>query len=164
MCRQTESGIACALMLASDAACVDCTVAVAVPGLGMHAVTAAQRPASAADSICLCRLVWNVMGMMNNPHFRVFIHAAATPQGLAMRFEHPTKSGGEGALLQLCISMPGILGYTASARPTAAKTAPTSCKRWMQVRIWPWPCTRSSASDVACLAAILVCATDQHAC
>ena len=45
-----------------------------------------------------CRLVWNVMGMMNNPHFRVMIHADATPQGLAMRFEHPTKSGGEGEL------------------------------------------------------------------
>ncbi|KAK9815051.1 hypothetical protein WJX73_005946 [Symbiochloris irregularis] len=40
-------------------------------------------------------LVWNVMGMMNNPHFRVMIHATQSKAGLAMRFEHPTKSGSE---------------------------------------------------------------------
>ena len=35
------------------------------------------------------------MGMMNNPHYRVMIHAQQPPQGLAMGFEHPTKSGSE---------------------------------------------------------------------
>lgn len=41
------------------------------------------------------RLVWNVMGMMNNPHYRVMIHATQSASSLAMRFEHPTKSGSE---------------------------------------------------------------------
>ena len=35
------------------------------------------------------------MGMMNNPHYRVMIHAAQHDNSLAMRFEHPTKSGSE---------------------------------------------------------------------
>ena len=35
------------------------------------------------------------MGMMNNPHYRVMIHATQSAAGLAMRFEHPTKSGSE---------------------------------------------------------------------
>ena len=42
------------------------------------------------------RLTWNLMGMMNNPHYRVKVHAATTPDGLlAMRFEHPCLAGGE---------------------------------------------------------------------
>ena len=42
------------------------------------------------------RLTWNLMGMMNNPHYRVKVHAATTPEGLlAMRFEHPCLAGGE---------------------------------------------------------------------
>jgi nitrate reductase (NAD(P)H) len=42
------------------------------------------------------RLTWNLMGMMNNPHFRVKVHVDTTTSGqMAMRFEHPTKSGSE---------------------------------------------------------------------
>ncbi|KAK9836934.1 hypothetical protein WJX81_000653 [Elliptochloris bilobata] len=42
------------------------------------------------------KLTWNLMGMMNNPHYRVKVHAATTPEGLlAMRFEHPCLAGGE---------------------------------------------------------------------
>ena len=42
------------------------------------------------------RLTWNLMGMMNNPHYRVKVHAATTQEGLlAMKFEHPVLAGGE---------------------------------------------------------------------
>lgn len=42
------------------------------------------------------RLTWNLMGMMNNPHYRVKVHVDTTASGqMAMRFEHPTKSGSE---------------------------------------------------------------------
>jgi len=42
------------------------------------------------------RLTWNLMGMMNNPHYRVKVHAATWQDGmLAMRFEHPVLAGGE---------------------------------------------------------------------
>ncbi len=35
-------------------------------------------------------------GMMNNPHYRVKVHVDTTQEGqMAMRFEHPTKSGSE---------------------------------------------------------------------
>jgi hypothetical protein len=34
--------------------------------------------------------------MMNNPHYRVKVHVDTTQEGqMAMRFEHPTKSGSE---------------------------------------------------------------------
>ena len=34
--------------------------------------------------------------MMNNPHYRVRVHVDTTKAGaMAMRFEHPTKSGSE---------------------------------------------------------------------
>lgn len=34
--------------------------------------------------------------MMNNPHYRVKVHVDTTQAGhMAMRFEHPTKSGSE---------------------------------------------------------------------
>lgn len=51
-------------------------------------------------SVLLClmwnRLTWNLMGMMNNPHYRVKVHVDTTSSGqMAMRFEHPTKSGSE---------------------------------------------------------------------
>ncbi len=44
-----------------------------------------------------CRLTWNLMGMMNNPHYRVKVHVDTNATGhMAMVFEHPTKSGSEG--------------------------------------------------------------------
>ena len=43
-----------------------------------------------------CRLTWNLMGMMNNPHYRVKVHVDTNATGhMAMVFEHPTKSGSE---------------------------------------------------------------------
>ncbi|KAJ1484527.1 NAD(P)H-nitrate reductase [Baffinella frigidus] len=39
------------------------------------------------------RLTWNVMGMGNNPHFKVKVHAFNTDKGLALWFEHPTIPG-----------------------------------------------------------------------
>lgn len=42
------------------------------------------------------RLTWNLMGMMNNPHYRVRVHVDTNATGhMAMVFEHPTKSGSE---------------------------------------------------------------------
>jgi nitrate reductase (NAD(P)H) len=39
-------------------------------------------------------LTWNLLGMMNNCHFRVLIHPFRTESGeLALRFEHPTLAG-----------------------------------------------------------------------
>ena len=40
-------------------------------------------------------LTWNVMGMMNNPWFRIKVHKTLAPNGktLAVRFEHPTLAG-----------------------------------------------------------------------
>ncbi len=39
------------------------------------------------------RLTWNVMGMGNNPHFKVRVHPYKTDKGLALWFEHPTIPG-----------------------------------------------------------------------
>mmetsp|Transcript_55608 Transcript_55608/g.130280 ORF Transcript_55608/g.130280 Transcript_55608/m.130280 type:complete len:874 (-) Transcript_55608:259-2880(-) len=42
------------------------------------------------------KLTWNVMGMGNNPIFRVKVHACpseSSPQGLSIWFEHPTVAG-----------------------------------------------------------------------
>jgi nitrate reductase (NAD(P)H) len=39
-------------------------------------------------------LTWNLLGMMNNCHFRVLIHPCRSESGeLALRFEHPTLAG-----------------------------------------------------------------------
>uniref|UniRef100_A0A7S3EBA6 Nitrate reductase n=1 Tax=Rhodosorus marinus TaxID=101924 RepID=A0A7S3EBA6_9RHOD len=38
-------------------------------------------------------LTWNLMGMGNNPHFRVKIHPETTENGFSLRFEHPTVAG-----------------------------------------------------------------------
>ncbi|KAA8499343.1 Nitrate reductase NADH 1 [Porphyridium purpureum] len=38
-------------------------------------------------------LTWNLMGMGNNPHFRVKIHPERTKAGFSLRFEHPTVAG-----------------------------------------------------------------------
>eukprot|EP01052_Picozoa_sp_SAG31_P019553 SAG31_NODE_1430_length_8385_cov_3.096186_7_plen_179_part_00 len=39
-------------------------------------------------------LTWNVMGMGNNPHFRVEIHPETLPSGgFGLRFVHPTTAG-----------------------------------------------------------------------
>eukprot|EP00188_Purpureofilum_apyrenoidigerum_P000899 Plantae.Rhodophyta-Purpureofilum_apyrenoidigerum.ctg14581.p1 GENE.Plantae.Rhodophyta-Purpureofilum_apyrenoidigerum.ctg14581~~Plantae.Rhodophyta-Purpureofilum_apyrenoidigerum.ctg14581.p1 ORF type:complete len:873 (-),score=188.10 Plantae.Rhodophyta-Purpureofilum_apyrenoidigerum.ctg14581:251-2869(-) len=38
-------------------------------------------------------LTWNLMGMGNNPHFRVKIHPESTAEGFRLRFEHPTVAG-----------------------------------------------------------------------
>ena len=55
------------------------------------------------------------MGMMNNPHYKVMIHAAQHATGLAMRFEHPTKSGSEqGGWMER------ELGQVASSQPGEA--------------------------------------------
>jgi hypothetical protein len=45
---------------------------------------------------------WNLMGMMNNPWFRVRVHPTKTAEGeLAVWFEHPTMPGPEGTNLAL---------------------------------------------------------------
>ena len=55
-----------------------------------------QRPLTRAARGWARRLTWNLMGMMNNPHYRVKVHAATWQDGmLAMRFEHPVLAGGE---------------------------------------------------------------------
>ncbi|KAA8498335.1 Nitrate reductase NADH 2 [Porphyridium purpureum] len=38
-------------------------------------------------------LTWNLMGMGNNPHFRVKIHPERSKGGFSLRFEHPTVAG-----------------------------------------------------------------------
>jgi len=38
-------------------------------------------------------ITWNLMGMGNNPHFRVEIHQTTTPKGNALIFRHPTTPG-----------------------------------------------------------------------
>mmetsp|Transcript_11234 Transcript_11234/g.24174 ORF Transcript_11234/g.24174 Transcript_11234/m.24174 type:complete len:898 (+) Transcript_11234:158-2851(+) len=38
-------------------------------------------------------LTWNLMGMGNNPHFKVKIHPETGPNGAQLRFEHPTVAG-----------------------------------------------------------------------
>jgi nitrate reductase (NAD(P)H) len=38
-------------------------------------------------------ITWNVMGMMNNCHFRIKVHATKHDGSLALRFEHPTVAG-----------------------------------------------------------------------
>eukprot|EP00182_Erythrolobus_australicus_P000417 CAMPEP_0185833810 /NCGR_PEP_ID=MMETSP1353-20130828/3516_1 /TAXON_ID=1077150 /ORGANISM="Erythrolobus australicus, Strain CCMP3124" /LENGTH=888 /DNA_ID=CAMNT_0028532139 /DNA_START=67 /DNA_END=2733 /DNA_ORIENTATION=+ len=38
-------------------------------------------------------LTWNLMGMGNNPHFRVKIRPESGPNGAQLRFEHPTVAG-----------------------------------------------------------------------
>lgn len=50
-----------------------------------------------AETSGMCRrLTWNLMGMMNNPHYRVKVHVDTNATGrMAMVFEHPTKSGSE---------------------------------------------------------------------
>ena len=66
-------------------------------------LAAAQACAPRKSSYMCClklspahRLTWNLMGMMNNPHYRVRVHVDTNATGhMAMVFEHPTKSGSE---------------------------------------------------------------------
>jgi len=38
-------------------------------------------------------LTWNLMGMMNNCHYRVKVHVISSGKDVALRFEHPTQPG-----------------------------------------------------------------------
>ena len=55
---------------------------------------------------------WNVMGMMNNPWYRVRVHSAG--HGI-LRFEHPTQAGPdkeEGWMVQMAQKAPdGVLNW-----------------------------------------------------
>ncbi|KAK9903477.1 hypothetical protein WJX75_006549 [Coccomyxa subellipsoidea] len=54
------------------------------------------RAVDSSNNLMPEKLTWNLMGMMNNPHYRVKVHVDTTSSGqMAMRFEHPTKSGSE---------------------------------------------------------------------
>ncbi|KAK9823153.1 hypothetical protein WJX72_000662 [[Myrmecia] bisecta] len=54
------------------------------------------RAVDASNNLQPDRLTWNLMGMMNNPHYRVKAVAQEEGDGsLAVRWEHPVKSGGE---------------------------------------------------------------------
>ena len=81
------------------------------------------------------RLTWNLMGMMNNPHYRVKVHAATTPEGLlAMRFEHPCLAGGEAGGCALgcfcCVGVQG-LGFTT---PKGLLQCASSTPAWRAAR------------------------------
>jgi nitrate reductase (NAD(P)H) len=68
-------------------------------------------------------LTWNVMGMMNNPHYRIKLSAQMTTNGsLGIHCEHPIKSGGEqGGWMER-----EAMATSAAAPPPAAAVAVTT--------------------------------------
>ena len=79
-------------------------------------------------------------GMMNNPHYRVKVHVDTTQQGqMAMRFEHPTKSGSEaGGCAPLSGSSPPAVdglclhACTSIQRALDQGAASSNACRWME--------------------------------
>ncbi|KAA8498927.1 Nitrate reductase NAD(P)H [Porphyridium purpureum] len=84
-------------------------------------------------------LTWNLMGMGNNPHFRVKIHRERTKAGFCLRFEHPTVAGptrggwmspldSQGSEMEPCMLVQGKM--------PAGKAAPASRDLWKSYFKW----------------------------
>lgn len=62
----------------------------------LRATEMRSRAVDASNNLQPDNLTWNLMGMLNNPHYRIKTKPESSQQlGLGIHCEHPTKSGGE---------------------------------------------------------------------